>query len=884
MYEQFYHLQRRPFPATPDLNCFFDCETVSGPLGQLRVCMEHGQGIGILTAPAGAGKTLLCQHVLAELESRFVTVFLGNSNFPTPRSLLQAILFELNVDYSNDEDQELRHQLRSTLQSLRPEHEALVLAIDEAHEFAVELLEEIRLLADIAVDGQSLVRVILSGQLELEERMTDRAFNAINQRIGTHAFLEPLSIQESIDYLNFRLESAGGKPGGILTEDSASLIARASGGVPRCLNQLADHSLLLSFASDHSPVQIETVREALDDLKQLPLHWNDVSDGISVTGYQGDENEVETSGENLSESVAENNSEFHEASTSEDSVFEFGADSDEPAASADTVEVSAHIEHSDGSSNDADERGSNLASESGTQEPEAGDAAPGETVSGFVYDITADAGGVGEVRNGVVDLGEQSEADNIVISEESASSSFEVPMPQDTDESARATHDEDQLFEAAAQQEGSDFVETPTTSSRDSDSPSSTGLDAFVEDSLNEIEACPAEECASNPVAPESIDDSAPRSETTDECTRKEPASSTSSAFVDEQFPDDDSSQGSGDSGIVWNLGLAGAHASKDTACDASGTVEEPEAGPSAADSEPSSADFASENTTETHGSFHPEEVAVDEAGQQSDSTIVEQSPSSADESPSQTVPSEIQDHEPVFAIEFVQATDDETSEIPIESGQESAPGPEINDTILANSSSESDSSNEPAVNALPIADDPSSGTDTPEPAVRESRPDCYIDAIVPMLGEIDESAASSADQLPDRSSFAIEADLVENVSHADPEIEDEIGAAMLDLCLDTQWSIQESEQRRLDHEEEIADDAEFLNDADSEGSFPAYDVVQPEEESFSIDPDSIASEPESLFHPPAPPSPVAPQPAAEDTRPYGRLFSDLRRRQQAGE
>mgnify|MGYP003663813040 CR=1 FL=1 len=309
MYEPFFGMDRRPFSATPDPGCFFGSVELQAVLEELTVCVERGQGIAILTAAAGVGKTLLCQRLAANLRERessrsqFECVYLSNSNFPTRRSLLQAILFEMGDEYSRRDEPELRLDLRSRLLSLRPEREALVLIVDEAHLFSDELLEELRTLSDLAAGGSSLVRIMLSGQHDLEERLTDRSFDAINQRISKHVFVEPLTISESADYIRHRLTWAGCNVESTLTEEAISIITRASGGVPRCLNQLSDHSLLLAFASDQKPVTADTVREALEDLKQLPLHWNDVSDGTEIVGFVEDENSSETFDDESEESV-----------------------------------------------------------------------------------------------------------------------------------------------------------------------------------------------------------------------------------------------------------------------------------------------------------------------------------------------------------------------------------------------------------------------------------------------------------------------------------------------------------------------------------------------------------------------------------------------------
>lgn len=275
MYESFFGLCRRPFSATPDPNSFVAVESVRQVLDELRVCVAGGQGIGILTAPPGTGKTLLCERLAAELGIAFQTVLMTNSNFPTKRSLLQSILYELGRPYNRMDEQELRLELATTVRSVRPTKRGVVLVFDEAHLLSERLLEEIRAITNLTEDGEPLVRVVLSGNLSLEETLAGPALEALNQRVRCHVSLPMLTRQESVEYITQRLEWAGGKLEDMLTPEAVDLIAHASDGLPRCLNQLCDHSLLLAYVSERKPVTADIVREALDDLKPLPLHWNE---------------------------------------------------------------------------------------------------------------------------------------------------------------------------------------------------------------------------------------------------------------------------------------------------------------------------------------------------------------------------------------------------------------------------------------------------------------------------------------------------------------------------------------------------------------------------------------------------------------------------------
>lgn len=285
MYEESFGLDRRPFSATPDASCFIPLEAHQGVLDALAVSCERGQGIGVLTGERGLGKSLVGLRLAFELQPTFATAFLGHSAYATRRALLQSILFELNRPYDRKCEQELRLELASALKTIRLEKQGFVLIVDEAHRLSVPLLDEIRLLTLLADGGEPHARVVLIGHRELEERLTDPKLAEINQRISCQVDLAPLTQADSREYLRSSLEFAGARVEDVFTEEALTFMSKAADGVPRCLNHLADHSLLLAYVTERKPVSVDIVREALDDLKQLPLQWHDPITGGEV--YRG---------------------------------------------------------------------------------------------------------------------------------------------------------------------------------------------------------------------------------------------------------------------------------------------------------------------------------------------------------------------------------------------------------------------------------------------------------------------------------------------------------------------------------------------------------------------------------------------------------------------
>ena len=227
MSESFFGLRKRPFAALPNVDCFVPLNGICQAYDGLLQTTLEGRGIGMLTAPAGLGKTLVCQRLARELSNRFSVVFLPSGNFLTRRSLLQAILFELGHSFVRMGDQELRLALSAMLQAIRPTRQGLVLIVDEAHLMATRMLEELRALLNLGEGDEPLVRLIVSGQLGLEETLSRPQCDAFNQRIACQVMLPSLTRDESTSYITRRLAWAGANVSEVFARDALAAICEA---------------------------------------------------------------------------------------------------------------------------------------------------------------------------------------------------------------------------------------------------------------------------------------------------------------------------------------------------------------------------------------------------------------------------------------------------------------------------------------------------------------------------------------------------------------------------------------------------------------------------------------------------------------------------------
>ncbi|QDV50432.1 ExeA family protein [Gimesia fumaroli] len=276
MYETNFGFKDRPFTVSPSSACFFQAAEHQNVLDELLVSNSSLNGITILTGEAGTGKTAVCQQLIAQLDDQFQIQFVEHCNFPTVRALLQTLLYSLTDCYEKVSEQELRLALSAEIRSSFLAHgQPLMLIVDEAHLLPVSFLEELRVLSDISFDGKPALQLVLCGQPTLEETLIQPALSSLNQRIGCQVYLDRMTRKESEEYIAYRIQRVATEEREYFTEDAIKFITHVSDGLPRCLNQICDHSLMLAYLQDLDVVEEVTTREAFKDLQQLPLHWND---------------------------------------------------------------------------------------------------------------------------------------------------------------------------------------------------------------------------------------------------------------------------------------------------------------------------------------------------------------------------------------------------------------------------------------------------------------------------------------------------------------------------------------------------------------------------------------------------------------------------------
>lgn len=250
-YEPYYGLKEKPFSLSADPRFLYRSRTHAPVFDALRSGIRRREGIIVLTGEPGTGKTTVCRSVLAALDRKTFCTFVPDP-FVSREDLLKMLLIDFGVMSVDDLKSgrlhaatrpELSYPLYDFLKSLVPLQAYAVLILDEAQNLSSQLLEEIRILADLE-GPEKLLQLVLVGQPELCDKLRDPAMRQVDQRISVRCSLEPLEQEALSGYLAHRLTVAGGGSDRVeFQPDALDLLYRASKGNPRVLNLVADKSL-----------------------------------------------------------------------------------------------------------------------------------------------------------------------------------------------------------------------------------------------------------------------------------------------------------------------------------------------------------------------------------------------------------------------------------------------------------------------------------------------------------------------------------------------------------------------------------------------------------------------------------------------------------------
>lgn len=268
MYDEYFGLRETPFSIAPNPRFLFMSERHREALAHLVYGVNSDGGFILLTGEVGTGKTTISRCLLDQIPEHSNIAMILNPKL-LAGELLATICDELHIKYPENNGS-IKVYIDCIFQYLL-EQNALgrktVVIIEEAQNLTPDVLEQLRLLTNLETNQRKLMQIVMLGQPELLDILSQPELRQLEQRITARYHLMPLSQKETMDYVNHRLGVAGARERDpIFTVSALKQIYKYSEGVPRKVNLLCDRALLGAYVHNEKIVDAKTVKQAAKEV------------------------------------------------------------------------------------------------------------------------------------------------------------------------------------------------------------------------------------------------------------------------------------------------------------------------------------------------------------------------------------------------------------------------------------------------------------------------------------------------------------------------------------------------------------------------------------------------------------------------------------------
>ena len=264
MYLKHYGLSKKPFDISPDPRFLWLGEKHREALSYLKYGIMENKGFLMITGDVGTGKTALIKRLTRLIDAATFVVTVPDPDM-TKLDFFNFLADELDMNRTFSSKGEFLIHFKHFLKDAYSEHRKVLLIIDESQRLNHELLQEIRLLANIDLGGQVLLNIFFVGQTEFNQILKEDRNRTVRQRITASFHLDPLNKDEIKNYIVHRLRVAGATSQ-IFTDDAIQRVFEITSGYPRLINILCDHALMTGYSSGTIAILPSMVDECADEL------------------------------------------------------------------------------------------------------------------------------------------------------------------------------------------------------------------------------------------------------------------------------------------------------------------------------------------------------------------------------------------------------------------------------------------------------------------------------------------------------------------------------------------------------------------------------------------------------------------------------------------
>lgn len=262
MYLKHWGLQMPPFRQPCGACRFYHGPVQEEALARLHFLVENRHPFGLVSGPAGSGKSLLLDVFAARTEKEGREPVHFNAQGIGLHELCWKLAVALKLAPATSESPfVLWRRICDRVDQFRLFERDVLLLLDDVDEAERDATTALVQLLSLNRSPQSRITLIITCRTENLAQLSPRILEQAELRIE----VEPLNLRETAEYLHACLAHVGGKEA-IFSNAAIGRLHELCGGIPRQINQLAELSLAAAASQKLACVDTETVELAAREL------------------------------------------------------------------------------------------------------------------------------------------------------------------------------------------------------------------------------------------------------------------------------------------------------------------------------------------------------------------------------------------------------------------------------------------------------------------------------------------------------------------------------------------------------------------------------------------------------------------------------------------
>lgn len=263
MFTTFFKMSSQPFSERTAVERIIKDDRMEHSLARLQYMLHQGD-IALIHGPAGVGKSTLIKLFLRNLpQNQYQPLYINFTHLKTS-SLLNLIVTQLDETPKHTKDR-LFLQIK---EKIRKSNLTILLIIDEAHLLETDTITDLRLLISSAIEDTSTLKIILSGQDAIRDKLKRTSLSDFAQRICVNCRLKQLTKIEAFSYIDLQMKHAEASEK-IFQPEAKEMIYEYSGGLPRQINNIATASLINASIQKSQIIDHDLMVQTISELQSF---------------------------------------------------------------------------------------------------------------------------------------------------------------------------------------------------------------------------------------------------------------------------------------------------------------------------------------------------------------------------------------------------------------------------------------------------------------------------------------------------------------------------------------------------------------------------------------------------------------------------------------